>query len=337
MANPNRYLQAVAEAVTEETVKRVDNVAKYNDHKFKYLTGKITLSELYKRCMELLDGEDLQTELGWFEREQITVSVDDNFLSVYANRNRLLAGVFESLARKHGGGSIQVFESEVRDGLGEAIASCNAVAYAVGIQPAVSRTGKSVADKGDSDLFPIRSIMVTTGKNLNDDVFLPDEVWAARDTPEDKPLNMEHTPSQIVGHITGNHVADDDMSRITAEPLPAKLHVIADAVIYRHLQGRDADLKQSSANLIEEIERGEWSVSMECLFQSFDYLLGDNLIERKESTAFLTKHLRAYGGLGTFDDKAIGRVLRSLSFSALGIVKNPANPQSVFLPSPNSD
>ena len=249
-------------------------------------------------------------------------------------KNRFLQAIADYCGMLEG--PIQVFESEVQDGLGSAIASNNAIAYAVGIEPAVSREERvSVAGKDDSDLFPIRSIMVTTGKNLNDDVFLPDEVWAARHTPEDKPLNMEHTPSQIVGHITGNHVADDGMVRLTGEPLPTKFHVIADAVIYRHLQGRDAELRQTAASLIQGIENGEWSVSMECLFQSFDYMLGDDLIERKESTAFLTKHLRAYGGLGTFDGKAIGRVLRSLSFSALGIVRNPANPQSVFLPSPD--
>ena len=33
----------------------------------------------------------------------------------------------------------------------------------------------------------------------------------------------------------------------------------------------------------------------------------------------------------------IGRMLRHLSFSAFEIVKTPANPQSVFLPSSDSD
>ena len=42
-----------------------------------------------------------------------------------------------------------------------------------------------------------------------------------------------------------------------------------------------------------------------------------------------------HGRLGTFDGKTIGGVLRSLSFSALGIVKNPANLVSVLLPSPD--
>jgi hypothetical protein len=55
------------------------------------------------------------------------------------------------------------------------------------------------------------------------------------------------------------------------------------------------------------------------------------IIERNEKTAFLTKHLRAYGGKGEFEGSKLGRVLRRIVFSGKGLVSKPANPESVIL------
>jgi myosin heavy subunit len=75
---------------------------------------------------------------------------------------------------------------------------------------------------------------------------------------------------------------------------------------------------------------------MECLFPAFDYAVIDNngkasVIPRNESSAFLTKHLRAYGGTGTYQNYQVGRLLRNLSFSGKGLVSKPANPRSIIL------
>merc|ERR1712093_744570 len=88
--------------------------------------------------------------------------------------------------------------------------------------------------------------------------------------------------------------------------------------------------------ILAEIEEGEWFVSMECLFPNFDYALvdktgGTRVIPREESSAFLTKHLRSYGGSGKYEDYRVGRLLRNLSFSGKGLVSKPANPRSVIL------
>ena len=48
-------------------------------------------------------------------------------------------------------------------------------------------------------------------------------------------------------------------------------------------------------------------------------------------SAFLTKHLRAYGGTGEYEGYKIGRSLRDISFSGKGLVSKPANPRSVIL------
>jgi len=75
---------------------------------------------------------------------------------------------------------------------------------------------------------------------------------------------------------------------------------------------------------------------MECLFPAFDYALQTaegqtKIIERNEASAFLTKHLRAYGGEGTYENYRIGRLLRNLAFSGKGLVSKPANPRSIIL------
>ena len=66
------------------------------------------------------------------------------------------------------------------------------------------------------------------------------------------------------------------------------------------------DLRERMNNIIEEIEEGKWFVSMECMFPNFDYALRDSqgeskIVRREEASAFLTKHLRAYGGTGKYE------------------------------------
>src|SRR5262249_41187146 len=88
--------------------------------------------------------------------------------------------------------------------------------------------------------------------------------------------------------------------------------------------------------LLAEIAQGEYSVSMECLFNKFDYILTapdgtTRIVARNDKTAFLTKHLRCYAGSGYYGDSKVGRVLRNIVFSGKGLVKNPANADSVIL------
>jgi hypothetical protein len=90
--------------------------------------------------------------------------------------------------------------------------------------------------------------------------------------------------------------------------------------------------------ILSEIEEGKWYVSMECLFAGFDYALSNEdgnkkILARDEESAFLTKHLRSYGGTGEYEGYKIGRALKNISFSGKGLVSKPANPRSVILKS----
>ena len=192
------------------------------------------------------------------------------------------------------------------------------------------------------DLFYLTSILVSTGWNKNDDVFTPLDTWAARKTPEDKQFNLMHNEEDIIGHITGNYVIDPSGNIIPdSEPdyqePPSDFNIATNSVIYT--SWAKLELKQRIEKIIAEIKQGgKWFVSMECLFPAFDYALQDSkgqtrLIKREESSAFLTKHLRSYGGTGEYKGHKIGRVLRDLSFSGKGLVSKPANPKSIILTS----
>jgi hypothetical protein len=197
---------------------------------------------------------------------------------------------------------------------------------------------KALAGINDNDLYYTQSILVTTSWNKNDDIFDPKEVWVAKSTPTHKPTNLEHDENVIVGHITSNWPIDDEGNiieeNIDENELPEKFHILIGSVIYTGYT--EPELRERSQNLIAEIESGSKYVSMECFFKGFDYGLINkstgkyNILPRNEETAFLTKHLRAYGGVGEHQDYKIGRVLRHITFSGKGFVNKPANPESVI-------
>ena len=198
---------------------------------------------------------------------------------------------------------------------------------------------KTQANQNDYDLHYLKTILVTTGWNKNDDVFDKAEVWIARNTPEDKPFNYEHDCSKIIGHITGNYVIDADSKEISdktiIDDLPAKYHIVTQAVLYKYWE--KAELQELMDGIIKEIAENKWFVSMEALFNGFDYCLKNTsetkVVARNEETAFLTKHLRSYGGDGKYDGYKVGRLLRNITFSGKGLVRKPANPESEILQS----
>jgi hypothetical protein len=205
---------------------------------------------------------------------------------------------------------------------------------------ASSEMFQSLAENsGQLDLYYLAAILATTGWNKNDDVFDRKEVWEARHTPVDKPFDLNHDPSIIIGHITDSRVIDDSGSVIpditSIELLPEKFHIATDAVLYKHISSKKPEIEEMMKTIISEIKAGEWFVSMEALFDDFDYGViypnGKQLIvARNEETAYLTKHLRIYGGSGVYDDKKIGRLPRHIIFSGKGLVRKPANPESVI-------
>jgi hypothetical protein len=253
---------------------------------------------------------------------------------------------------------IPLFSAEVAAGLADKIRSNNSVAYAMAAQladhpehfklskRALSAVGGKVkaTNLGQPDLHYLNTILVTTGVNKNDDYFERMETWAARSSPEDKPFNYEHVGDDIIGHITSCHVVDKDQKVVAddtvADSLPEKFHIVTSAVLYKFWE--DESLQERMDNILTEISKGMWYVSMEALFKGFDYLLIGNttqgsenkkvckVVARQPDTAFLTKHLRAYGGNGVYQNWKVCRFLRNITFSGKGLVRKPANPESII-------
>ena len=240
--------------------------------------------------------------------------------------------------------TIKAYAAEINDGLADAILDNISIAYQSVAQPYepaqadVERAeflAKANSNPDQFDLYYLNSVLVSTGWNRNDDVFDYKETWSARNTPEDKPFNYMHDEADIIGHITGNCVVSDGkiMAADLQEP-PKKFDIITSAVLYKSWS--DEERAERTSKLISEIEQGKWFVSMECLFAGFDYAVvspkGEhNIVTRDEASAWLTKHLKSYGGEGEYEGYKLGRLLRNVSFSGKGLVSKPANPASIIL------
>lgn len=236
---------------------------------------------------------------------------------------------------------MKIYASEIKDGLAELVKSSSSVAYcsqATLCQEEVHNkfevTTANTANPKQIDLYYIKSILVSTGWNKNDDVFTSQATWDARSTPEDKQFNLMHNENDIIGHITGCYVLDKNGNQVDDDTQPDDFDIITEAVLYN--SWTQPENRQRMEQIIAEIEEGKWFVSMECLFSGFDYALLDSngkaqILERNEDSSFLTKHLRAYGGNGEYEGYKVGRSLRGISFSGKGLVSKPANPRSVIL------
>ena len=242
---------------------------------------------------------------------------------------------------------MKVYARERQDGLENAIVQNTSLAFETSVKlvddekiigKALSHFLAKGTNENQIDLHYLKSVLVTAGWNLNDDVFSVASLWASRHTPEDKPFNLEHNEKDIIGHITSNYVIDAEGNEIAdateIDSLPPVIQIVTNAVLYAHWD--NPELEQRMAKIIAEIVKGEYFVSMECLFNDFDYALTSlddgtqKVVARSEQSCFLTKHLRAYGGKGQFDRYKIGRALKNIVFSGKGLVKRPANPKSTI-------
>ncbi len=234
----------------------------------------------------------------------------------------------------------KIYEAEKLDNLSDAL-TCVSVAMLCPISIVESfeipeKVLASVSNRPiQKDLYYLNSILVSAGWNKNDDVFDVADLWAARETPIDKPFNYMHDDSDIIGHMISSAAMAEDGSMVTDVPLPERMDLVTSAVIYKTWSDPDQSSRVNS--LISKIYEGNLAVSMECVFSNFDYAIiepdgSQKVIARDENSAFLTKHLRAYGGTGSYEGYKVGRLLRDLYFSGKGLVDKPANPRSIILP-----
>lgn len=215
-----------------------------------------------------------------------------------------------------------------------------------------SPKGKAVAGQVpiQPDLLYMHSVLVSTGANLNDDVFLPEEMWKARSSPKFKPVNWEHNSgrelteeeismapgkiivdNQIIGVMHNSYATDENGVIISKEKvsasdfeIPDNFHIEDEAIIWKNLYPKAA------ARIEKGAAEGTLFVSMEAWFTDYNYLVGDKVVARNEQTAFLDNNLRANGGTGSFGTQSVKRILKNIVFGGKGIVERPANEPSVI-------
>jgi hypothetical protein len=228
-----------------------------------------------------------------------------------------------------------IYNQEKIDGLEELIISKGSIKFDSEIKP-ILETSKASVKTESKDIFGMESILVSVGRNQNDDVFDPIETWRARSTPINKKFNYMHNEKDIIGHITSAKVLDADGNLIPDDieesALPDFFEISVGSVMYTIWE--DQELQDRASTLMQEIAKGKWFVSMEVYFSDFDYALSKGsetrIIERNEDTAFLTKHLKVYNGKGQYEGWDVCRKIKNMFFTGKGLVDNPANKRSLI-------
>jgi len=185
------------------------------------------------------------------------------------------------------------------------------------------------------DLQYITAVFVSSGFNLNSAYFLPTELAKSKGTIAEKPLDYEHEQDKIVGHLYSSVFAYKDRSLFDPDALYAKMgdginSVSMDIIAAMRLY------KTRFPELAQEILAGEYKVSMECYYKDYDVIVDNVIIPKTEAKALgligaINKVVRVVEGNKAKGDHRVGRVLRDMLFSGCGIVKNPANPDSIIL------
>jgi hypothetical protein len=195
-------------------------------------------------------------------------------------------------------------------------------------------------DEKQNDLQYIRSILVSAGTNKNGAHFMPSEMLMAHNTVVNKAIDIEHDEEKVIGHIyecaflhkdgeqfdPNQTIAEAEESGSSLDELD--IDIVVAGVIH----------KMRFPDLADEVSNGDWKVSMECYFKDFDIKIGDTIISRQEAQMLGYDPNELVGNFVkiTADNKELGvhsaaRVLRGITFSGMGIVKNPANPHSIIL------
>lgn len=186
------------------------------------------------------------------------------------------------------------------------------------------------------DLQYLTAIFVSTGMNRNGAVFLGSELLKARDTIPLKAVDIEHDETSIIGSIVDHAYLDRSgesfnpelaaVEKSTLEQDEMEMDIAISAIIH----------KARFPMLAQEVEDGEWMVSMEAFYQDYDIKVGDLILPKDEAVEkgydkLVGSVVHVKEGHKDYGFHLVGRVLRGIVFAGVGLVKNPANPRSVIL------
>lgn len=188
------------------------------------------------------------------------------------------------------------------------------------------------------DLMYFSAILVSSGENLNHAYFLPSELVLAEHTIVNKAVDREHREDEVIGHIYDRVFLDKEGNALNLEDLAehasldtTDMDIAIAGIIYKNRFPKEA----------AEVKAGEWAISMEAYFSDYDIKIGDVLLPRKDAEAMgitaehIGQEAEIISANKVIAEGNIARVLRNIVFAGCGIVKNPANPESIFLEAAN--
>ena len=152
------------------------------------------------------------------------------------------------------------------------------------------------------DVMLVQGILASTNWNKNDDFFTASDTWKARYTAKNKPVNIEHmgresTGNKNFGVIVDCFACDDNMEYIFNEI--EDFNIAITAILWeRYFPTACEEVKAG-------IKDNKKFISMECMIDDFGYALKTDddadevmLMPRHDITAWMTQHLKVFGGDG---------------------------------------
>jgi hypothetical protein len=186
------------------------------------------------------------------------------------------------------------------------------------------------------DLMFFKAVYLTSGANLNCTYFDKGELVKSIDTVSNKAMDIEHEEQGIVGHIYSASFfkanSEEKIETASVESYEGGVDVVIAGVVY----------KDRFPELASEIAKGEWFVSMETYYESFDIMVGEMLFDYDKATSLgivdlVGKEVTLKRADEVVVVGTVNKVVKNLHFSGGGFVKEPANPTSVVFDTSDSN
>jgi len=178
----------------------------------------------------------------------------------------------------------------------------------------MTEAAEAIAKKHTKDLMYIKFELVHANVNRNKDNFQVEELRSAYKTVIDKPINWEHRPSEIIGHIYNSEYVsykkDDkaDASKVDTETDK----IVCEGVIYKYKVPKRAKEIQA------RYQQRDLYFSMETYFDKAEC---SECGEKFDNEVNYCNHLKNRFNYGANSS----RILRGLLFGGAGCVENPAD------------
>ena len=186
------------------------------------------------------------------------------------------------------------------------------------------------------DLMFFKAVYLTSGANLNCTYFDKGELVKSIGTVAHKAMDIEHEEHAIVGHIyTADFFKANSEDKLDVKEVSSysgNVDIVISGVMY----------KDRFEELASQIAKGDWYVSMETYYESFDIMVGNMLFDFDTAKSFgivdmVGKEVTLKKADSIIATGTVTKLIKNLHFSGCGFVKHPANPTSVVIDTSDSN